>query len=124
METRVDIQTKKAEAEKIKWDRERKDIIIGMEKELQSQQLKLHRKAEMKLNSLQSINDHLNVKLKELMKVEQDHTNLKHEYEQSLGILNEQQERMGNMNLLNQQLKDEVEDVRVSQDHQVEQSNL
>ena len=78
----------------------------------------------MKLNSLQSINDHLNVKLKELMKVEQDHTNLKHEYEQSLGILNEQQERMGNMNLLNQQLKDEVEDVRVSQDHQVEQSNL
>lgn len=48
-----------------KYEKEKKDIIIGMEKELQSQAMKLNKKHEIKLKSIQSINDQLNVKLQE-----------------------------------------------------------
>lgn len=80
--------------ERAQWDNERKDIIIGMEKELQSVQLKMQKKSDMKVNSLQGINDHLNVKLQELIKTEQEFTKMKSEYDQSLIILNEQQEQL------------------------------
>ena len=49
---------------------EKKDIIINMERDLQDQSQKLQKKHELKLNSLASINDQLNVKLQEFHDLE------------------------------------------------------
>lgn len=77
----IDTQKEKRKQERAQWDSERKDIIIGMEKELQSVQLKMQKKCDMKVNSLQGINDHLNVKLQELIKTEQEFAKMKSEYD-------------------------------------------
>ena len=42
---------------------EKRDIIINMERDLQDQTTKMHKKYEVKVNTLKSINDQLNVKL-------------------------------------------------------------
>ena len=45
---------------------EKRDIIINMERDLQDQTTKMNKKYEVKVNTLKSINDQLNVKLQDL----------------------------------------------------------
>lgn len=94
-----------------------------MEKELQSVQLKLQKKCDMKVNSLQGINDHLNVKLQELIKTEQEFTKMKNEYDQSLVILNEQQEQLTQLGNFNEELKHQNEQLCMKQEKTMVDSN-
>lgn len=81
-----------------KYEKEKKDIIIGMEKELQGQAMKLNKKHELKLKSIQSINDQLNVKLQEFDLVSANLEKYQNEYNNSLQIINEYQEQVAILN--------------------------
>lgn len=115
---RIELDKEKARRglDKAKWDKERKDIIIGMEKELQSMQLKVQKKCDLKVNSLQGINDHLNVKIQELIKTEQEYQNVKKEYDQSIVMLNEQQERLAELGNINEELKQQNQHLSMRQE--------
>lgn len=52
-----------------------------MERELQQQKQKLQKKSELKINSLKSLNDQLNVKLQEQMQIQYDFSSLQKEYD-------------------------------------------
>ena len=87
-----------------------------MEKELQSMQLKVQKKCDLKVNSLQGINDHLNVKIQELIKTEQEYQNVKKEYDQSIVMLNEQQERLTELDNINEELKQQNQHLSMRQE--------
>ena len=119
---KLDEFKKKMAADKKKFLAEKKEIIINMERDHQSQAQKLQKKADIKIQSLASLNDQLNLKLQDHQALLRSHEDLQKEYNGSLAILNDQQETINKLEQLEHGLRNEISDLQLKVEHEVAMS--
>lgn len=100
-----------------KYDKEKREMIMRMEREKEDLQRKEEQKHEYKLNSLKSINDQLNMKLGTLNEAEDDYMVIQKNYQEATMIIDDQKKEIQQMfreneevKIRNSQLEEEVKD--------------
>ena len=78
--------------DKQKHHNEKRELVKDMEKEFTIQFNKMTKKHDIKINTLKSINDQLNVKLSELKRSQPEYDQLQQDYQESLKLLQELQQ--------------------------------
>lgn len=119
---KVDDLKKKMAADKRKFVDEKKEIIINMERDHQSHASKLQKKADIKIQSLASLNDQLNLKLQDYQALLRNHEELQKEYNGSLTLINSQQETINRLEQLEHSLRNEISDLQLKVEHEAAMS--
>ena len=104
--------------EKNNQNEEKKDIIINMEREIQDQEVKLQKQYGLKINTLQNLNIQLNGKLQQYEETQNNFENLREEYENSLSLINEQGEKIAELDAQKRELENNYSELKLQRDHQ------
>ena len=70
-----------------KYDREKRELILRIEKDKEDSLRREEQKFDLKLNSLKALNDQLNNKLGTLNETEDDFSALQKNYNEAIGII-------------------------------------